>query len=133
MSSPWNITATIAEQRIREAQDQGAFDRLPGAGKPLELEDDSHVPEDLRMGYKLLRNAGYLPPELEERKEITSLVEMLEKCSDEGLKVRQMQKLQCLLLKVGAQRQRPLALEENDPYFQQILERVRVLQGGSQT
>lgn len=121
--------AAIAEQRIQEAQDQGAFDHLPGAGKPLDMEDDSHVPEDLRMAYKLLRNAGYLPPELEERKEITSLMEMLEKCSDEGLKVRQMQKLQCLLLKVGSRRQRPLSLGENDPYFQQILEKVRVLRG----
>ena len=51
----------IAEQRIREACERGAFDSLPGAGKPLELEDDSHIPEDLRMAYKLLKNAGYVP------------------------------------------------------------------------
>ena len=43
----------IAEQRIREACERGDFDSLPGAGKPLELEDDSHIPEDLRMAYKL--------------------------------------------------------------------------------
>ena len=42
----------IAEQRIREACERGAFDSLPGAGKPLELEDDSHIPEDLRDVYK---------------------------------------------------------------------------------
>lgn len=54
----------IAEQRIREACERGAFDSLPGAGKPLELEDNSHIPEDLRMAYKLLKNAGYVPEEV---------------------------------------------------------------------
>ena len=47
----------IAEQRILEAQRAGAFDNLPGKGKPLELEDLSWVPEDLRIGYHVLKNA----------------------------------------------------------------------------
>ena len=127
MSSPFSVIATIAEQRIREAQEQGVFDNLPGEGKPLVLEDESHVPEDLRMAYKVLRNAGFLPPELEERKEINSLIEMLEQGSDEGEKLRQMQKLQCLLQRAGARRQRPLALEANDPYYERIVARVQVL------
>ena len=65
----------IAEQRIREACERGAFDSLPGAGKPLELEDDSHIPEDLRMAYKLLKNAGYVPEEVLDRKEAQSIVD----------------------------------------------------------
>lgn len=82
----------IAEQRIREACERGAFDSLPGAGKPLELEDDSHIPEDLRMAYKLLKNAGYVPEEVLDRKEAQSIVDALEKCGDEQEKVRQMKK-----------------------------------------
>ena len=45
--------------------ERGDLDDLPGAGQPLQLDDDSHVPEHLRAGYRLLRNSGHLPPELE--------------------------------------------------------------------
>ena len=54
----------IAERRIIEAINRGEFDNLPGAGQPLELVDDSHVPEDLRMAYLMLKNAGFVPPEI---------------------------------------------------------------------
>jgi Domain of unknown function (DUF1992) len=49
----------LAERKIAEAIERGEFDDLPGAGKPLELEDDPLVPEELRMAYRILRNAGY--------------------------------------------------------------------------
>ena len=39
----------IAEQRIRDALARGEFDHLPGAGKPLQLDDDSLIPEDQRL------------------------------------------------------------------------------------
>lgn len=90
----------IAEQRIREACERGAFDSLPGAGKPLELEDDSHIPEDLRMAYKLLKNAGYVPEEVLDRKEAQSIVDALEKCGDEQEKVRQMKKLEVVIARI---------------------------------
>jgi hypothetical protein len=60
----------IAERRIREAQDRGDFDNLPGSGAPLALDDDPLVPEDLRVAYRLLRNAGFIPPELAPHREI---------------------------------------------------------------
>lgn len=47
--------ARIAEQRIRQAEEEGLFDNLPGKGKPLKLEDDSDVPEELRMTFKILK------------------------------------------------------------------------------
>ena len=81
--NPWMVIQSIAEQRIAEAQEQGAFDNLPGAGRPLQLEDDSHIPPELRMAYKVLRNAGCLPPEMQERKDIANLADMLEQCEDE--------------------------------------------------
>lgn len=56
---------SLIEQRIREAEAAGQFCNLPGAGKPLRLDDDDHVPEELRAGYRLLKNAGYAPPWIE--------------------------------------------------------------------
>src|SRR5688572_33108412 len=53
----------IAEQRIAEAIANGDFDDLPGAGKPLELDDDALIPEELRLAYRILKNAGYVPAE----------------------------------------------------------------------
>jgi hypothetical protein len=74
----------IAEERIREAQRAGAFDNLPGKGKPLQLEDMSWVPEDLRIGYLILKNAHVLPPEAELRKDIHTLEDLLKHVEDEG-------------------------------------------------
>jgi Domain of unknown function (DUF1992) len=65
--------ALLAESKIRAAMARGEFDDLPGRGRPLRLGDDARVPADLRMGFKLLRNAGCLPPELVARKEAARL------------------------------------------------------------
>jgi hypothetical protein len=56
----------IAERKIAEAAAQGEFDCLPGAGKPLDLQEDPLVPEDQRMANRILRNAGFAPREVEE-------------------------------------------------------------------
>ncbi|MFV0261104.1 MAG: DUF1992 domain-containing protein [Kluyvera sp.] len=66
-----------AERHITDAQRKGEFDNLPGQGQPLALDDDSAVPEELRSGYRLLKNAGCLPPELEQRKEAMVLADIL--------------------------------------------------------
>jgi len=66
-----------AERHIMDAQQKGEFDNLAGSGEPLALDDDSHIPQDLRAGYRLLKNAGYLPPELEMRKEAVELIDLL--------------------------------------------------------
>ena len=76
--------ARIAEERIREAQQAGAFDNLPGKGKPLVLEDLSNVPEDLRMAYHILKNAQVLPPEVELQKEISTLQDLLKYVEEDG-------------------------------------------------
>ena len=66
-----------AERHILDAQQKGEFDNLPGSGEPLLLDDDSHIPAELRAGYRLLKNAGLLPPELEYRKEAVMLIDLL--------------------------------------------------------
>lgn len=62
----------IAEQKIAEAIARGELDALPGAGRPLELDDDRLVPEELRVAYRILKNAGCVPPELETPQEATA-------------------------------------------------------------
>lgn len=54
----------IAERRIEEAVSRGEFDRLPGAGRPLDLYEDPLVPEDMRMARRILRNAEVDPAQL---------------------------------------------------------------------
>ena len=66
----------LAEKRIAEAVSRGDFDDLPGAGRPLELGDDSLIPEDLRLAYRILKNAGFVPPEVEAINEIAELERM---------------------------------------------------------
>ncbi|WP_434587106.1 DUF1992 domain-containing protein [Klebsiella sp. R390] len=66
-----------AERHILDAQRKGEFDDLPGRGEPLTLDDDLHVPPELRAGYRLLKNAGCLPPELEQRREAVALIDLL--------------------------------------------------------
>ena len=68
-----SIFARIAEAKIQDAIERGDFDALPVRGRPLQLEDMSHIPPHLRMGYKVLRNAGVAPPEVELRREVYRL------------------------------------------------------------
>ena len=66
-----------AERYIIDAQQKGELDNLPGSGKPLQLDDDSLVPPELRAGYRLLRNAEYIHVELQDRQEALTIVELL--------------------------------------------------------
>ena len=72
----------LVEQRIRTAMLDGAFDDLPGRGRPLVLDDDSLVPEDMRLAHRVLKNAGFLPEELGLRREIAAIHGMLEQALD---------------------------------------------------
>jgi len=67
-----------AERHILDAQAKGELDNLPGQGQPLELDDDSAVSAELRTGFRLLKNAGYLPAELEDRKEALNIARLLQ-------------------------------------------------------
>ena len=70
----------LAEPQILAAIERGDLDNLPGKGKPLKLDDDSLVPEPLRAGYRLLKNAGCLPPELALHQEIRTIEQLLAAC-----------------------------------------------------
>jgi hypothetical protein len=70
--------AALVERRIAEAMARGEFDHLPGQGKPLVLDDDRLVPEEVRVAYRILKNAGFVPPELEQFAEIGRLLAAIE-------------------------------------------------------
>lgn len=124
MADIFSVIAQIAEQKIVEAEKAGDFANLPGAGKPLELEDLSHIPEDMRMAYRVLKNSGYLPPEVSDRKEAGSLCDLLDNCSDERERLKMMIKLRGLLFRMRQSQRRSVALEEHDDYYQKILARL---------
>ena len=60
----------IAERKIREALEEGAFDHLEGKGKPLDLNENPYEDAGLRMAHRLLKNNGFAPAWIEEAKEI---------------------------------------------------------------
>jgi hypothetical protein len=124
MSNLFAILDKIAEEKIREAMEKGEFDNLEGKGKPLNLEDDSHLPPDIRLSYKILKNAGCLPPEVELRREIRTIEELLASMEDTQEKYRQMKKLNLLILKLNSTRQRAIHLEENERYYEKIVDKV---------
>ena len=93
----------IAEEKIAEALAAGELDNLPGAGRPLALDDDAHVPEDLRVAYRILKNAGYVPPEVEALAEIADLERLIARSDvDVAAQARAVRKLALLRTRVEA-------------------------------
>jgi len=124
MSSIFEAFDKIAEKKIREAMDNGEFDDLPGKGKPLRLEDDRHLPQDIRLAHKILKNADCLPPELELRKEILTIEELLDGIKDTKEKYRQIKKLNYLIMKLNMSRRSSLDLEKNQVYYEKLVEKM---------
>jgi len=114
----------IVEERIQKAQEQGLFDNLPGKGRPLQLEDDSHVPEDLRLAYKILKNADCLPPELQLKKEIRQMEDMLDAIPDEKEKYRLIKRINFKIMKLNMMGKKSPLLEETEIYYKKIVTKL---------
>jgi len=110
------------EERIQEALRRGDFDDLPGAGRPLDLDDAPLVPPELRVAYRILKNAGYVPPEILERREIAELEGAIPGIADLQARKRALAKLAVLRTKLGARRGRNLAL--NAYYERKLVEKL---------
>ena len=119
-----NFFERIAENRILEAIEAGEFDNLRGKGQPLNLQDESHIPPELRMAYKILKNADCLPPELELRKEVVTLQDLVASMEDEAEKLKQMRRLNFLMMKLSMIRPVSAQVLEHDLYTPKILERL---------
>jgi hypothetical protein len=114
----------VAEKRINEAIRRGEFDNLPGSGEPLKLEDDRQIPDDLRLAYKVLRNANCLPPELELKREIRTAEELLSSLKDESAKYRQIKKINYLIMKLNTIRNGSVQWEEKQLYYEKMVDKV---------
>jgi len=111
----------IVEERIKKGQREGAFKNLPGAGKPLKFED-SNIPEDLRMAYKILKNADCLPPEIELRKQIRQTEDLLSGMQDTAERYKILKKLNYLILKLNAAGNASMANEMPQYYIMKMTE-----------
>ncbi|WP_261134856.1 DUF1992 domain-containing protein [Bacillus sp. Marseille-Q3570] len=78
-----DFSAGIAEEKIKTALQKGEFENLPGKGKPLPKDDLTGVPDELRLSYKILNNGGFVPPEVQLKKEMATLEELIAVCRDE--------------------------------------------------
>ena len=76
------------DEQIRKAIDAGEFDNLEGAGKPVSLDDYFNTPEDVRVGYSVLKSSKFIPEEVERLKEIGELRERVKTCADDAEKKR---------------------------------------------
>src|SRR5712691_2159029 len=119
-----DILAKIAEQRIREAMERGEFDNLPFHGKPIRLDDLVGVPEHLRMGYKILKNAGVLPEEMQMNKEIVSLKTLLDACYDETEKQTLRQKMNEKVLRYNMMLEKQLHKPTYQKYHAKITKKL---------
>lgn len=120
----YSFIEKLAEEKIQEAQKQGAFENLPGAGQRLHMEDDSMVPQELWLGYKILHNAGFLPPEIQEKKDIQSMQQLLETIEDETERRQQVEKLNLMIRRLNMRRQRPIPLQEGQIYYEKLLDKI---------
>jgi hypothetical protein len=116
-----NPLDAMAEERIRQAQQEGVFENLPGTGAPLDLDDDPLVPEELRAAYRILKNSGFVPAEVEALRELREVEQAItrEKSPDERSKLAG--KLGILLTRAGALRG---ARATDDAYYQKIAEKL---------
>lgn len=118
----------IAEQKIEKYLKEGrGHDLCHWKNKPLPLNDDmANVPSHLRMAYRILRNAGYVPEEVALQKEIVRIEDMLAHCSDEQVKIKQMKKLEFLRIKLDTKMGKKLQLASDSPYYNKVVENVSV-------
>jgi len=119
---------TLAEQKIRDAIERGELDNLPGAGKPLDVAEDPLIPEDMRVAYRILKNAGFVPAELQLAKEIHDLERLVESLGAGAERARAVRKLQLLSLKLAESRGRGTDLRLEHEYYGKLVKRLG--QGG---
>ncbi len=77
------LFSILSEERIKKAYKNGEFDNLPGYGKPLPPDDSSSVPENLRMAYRIMKNAGFTEEENQVKKEMMTIEDLMKKCEDQ--------------------------------------------------
>ena len=109
-----------AEHIIQQAIQRGELDDLPGSGQPLNLDDDSMIPVELRAAYRILKNSGYVPEEVQLRGEISSAEQLLVEATSGEETERAMRKLLRLQIQLERARGQPCNLLERHRYCESI-------------
>jgi hypothetical protein len=112
----------LVEERIQEALRRGDFDDLPGAGRPLDLDDDTLVPPEVRIAYRILKNSGFVPPEILARREIAELEASIAGLEDAAARQHALTKLALLRTRLGLRRSRAIA--RNPGYERKIVAKL---------
>ena len=121
----FSFIQAIAERKIQQAITEGTLPDLSHwKNKPLPPDDMAGVPADLRMAYRLLKNAGYVPEEVALHQEIARIEDVLPHCTDEREKIRQLRRISCLKTRLEGRLGRSLQLSEDGEYYSRVVERL---------
>lgn len=114
----------LAEERIREAIERGEFDDLPLFGEPLRFESDAFVPDELKLAYKVLKDGGFLPPEMELRREIATLETLLAQVEDGDERLRLARRINDKVLRLNLLRKASIDRETREVYVRKLREKL---------
>jgi hypothetical protein len=120
----------LIEERIRKAQAEGEFNDLPGAGQPLNLDDDLLIPEELRMVCRVLKNSGYVPPEVDELKQLRQLEAIVASDALEGDRLAARKRMEFLLMKLEQSGLARVAQAAWDEYAEKVAGKMANLPHG---
>lgn len=126
--------AYVAERKIEEAIAEGQFDNLPGMGKPLDCEDLSHLPPDMRLAYRILKSSGFIEKEPEPGKAV-SMRELLSEAQEEKKTYSKLQRFKLMMSRVERAKALPhepghresgtsspeKSTHEDSPYLEKLL------------
>jgi hypothetical protein len=90
------------EQQIREAREEGAFDNLPGAGKPIAGLESGYDPLWWVKSLVQRERVSALPPALELRRDVERAREQVSRLRDETAVRRLVETLNARIKKVNA-------------------------------
>jgi hypothetical protein len=93
----------LVEKIILEGLENGEFSNLEGEGQPVDLESYFLVPQEVRAGYTIMKNARVVPLEMELLREVNEWKEKLAECSDEQTRVLLQRKVNDAMLRYNLQ------------------------------
>jgi Domain of unknown function (DUF1992) len=122
-----DIFSIIAEDKIRKAMEDGEFDNLPGKGKPLQLEDLSHIPEELRVAYKVMKNANMVNDIDTLQKELMTIEDLIDSCTSNEDSKRYRKEKRVIQMRLDAllKKRKSLDTKASAYYKERMLERLK--------
>ncbi|HWJ79158.1 MAG TPA: DUF1992 domain-containing protein [Niallia sp.] len=78
-----DFSSLVSEEKIKKAYQDGAFEKLPGYGKPLPKDSLESIPEELRMAARILKNAGYSVEENKIKHELLTIEDLMKSSGEE--------------------------------------------------